>query len=175
MLPKHPLMCSTPFFPALANEDPCWKVCVPSSHPGVGRAFHSPGRATPGKGEGPQYPAVLERSRGPWDSGPSAKLCTQAPAQPAQPTGQTPCLVLRTQGPREPRCPGCRSGSSRHCSASPCGPGQSCPSQVLIARPSGVRLGDPQGLAPHTHLPVSPSPSCLCTSLLPRQTGHDLT
>lgn len=54
MLPRCPLTCSPPFLPVPANEDPCWKVCASFLHTqGVGHAFSSPGRITPGKGEGP--------------------------------------------------------------------------------------------------------------------------
>lgn len=65
--PPEPTNVSPPFFPVLANEDPCWKVRVPSLHTwGVGHASHSPGRVTPGK-EGPpvsRCPGVEQRAFG---------------------------------------------------------------------------------------------------------------
>lgn len=62
-LPR-PLTCSPPFFPVLANEEPCWKVRVPSRHTwGAGHALHSPGRAIPGKEEPPVSCCPAEEQR----------------------------------------------------------------------------------------------------------------
>lgn len=92
---RCPLTCSPPFFPVLANEDPCWKVGVPSL---AGRGAAGAGGvllAGVSRGEGLRVPSSLPRA-------------LQDP--PGQPTGasNTTSLhpLLRTQGPRGQEGPG---------------------------------------------------------------------
>lgn len=76
-----------------------------------------------------------------------------------------PCQILRTQGPREPeawtRASRALPGSARHHCAMSGGAG---PLWSSLHTSQGIRLGDPQGLAPHAHSSVTlRDPKTPCT------------
>lgn len=91
----------------------------------------------------------------------------------AQTTGSSmspPCQILRTQGPREPeawtRASRALPGSAQHHFAMSGGTG---PLWSSLRTSQRIRLGDPQGLAPHAHISVTlRDPKTPCTHRTPR-------
>lgn len=86
----------------------------------------------------------------------------------AQTTGSSmspPCQILRTQGPREPeawtRASRALPGSAQHHFAMS---GDTGPLWSSLRTSQRIRLGDPQGLAPHAHISVTlRDPKTPCT------------